>query len=80
MANEQERWQQAHENVLIARRRLARLEDRSRKPDPVAEGDQTKTRTPTAEEKEQIQDAKNKLALAEKAELKARLALHRSLT
>ena len=80
MANEKERWQQAHENVLIARRRLTRMEERSRKPDPAAKGDQTKPRTPTAEEKQQIEDAKSKLALAENAELKARLALHRSLT
>jgi hypothetical protein len=59
---------------------LTRLEERSRKPDPAAKGDQTKPGTPTAEDRQQIEEAKNKLALAEKAELKARLALHRRFT
>lgn len=80
MANEQVKYQQAHENVLIARRRLTRLEERARKPGPGEPSSSSGTRTPTAEEKQQIEEAKVKLAAAEKAELKAQLALHRSLT
>ncbi len=80
MANEQVKYQQAHENVLIARRRLARLEERARKPGPDEPANHSGTRTPTAEEKQQIEEAKAKLLAAEKAEHKAQLALHRSLT